>query len=52
MAGRFMPDGNTIEIGLLPTKLNYTKDGQIQELRTAYSNKALIDERSQSCVDE
>lgn len=45
-AGRFMPDGNTIEIRFGPTQLNYAKNGQIQELRTAYANKPLIDERS------
>lgn len=35
LAGRFMPDGNSIEIRFVPTQLNHAKEGQIQELSTA-----------------
>ncbi|CRM30934.1 hypothetical protein [Pseudomonas sp. 25 R 14] len=45
MAGRFMPYGNHLDPAF-PTQLNYAKNGQVQELRTAYANKPLINERS------
>lgn len=45
LAGRFMPDGNTIEIRFVPTQLNY-KGWAEPGINTVYANTPLIDERS------
>lgn len=45
LAGRFMPDGNTIEIRFVPTQLN-CKGWAEPGINTVYANTPLIDERS------
>ena len=45
LAGRFMPDGNTIEIRLARTQLN-CKGWTEPRINTAYANTPLIDESS------
>ena len=45
LAGRFMPEGNTIEIRFVPTQLNCKGWAELGS-NTVYANTPLIDERS------